>query len=43
MDVYQVLNLYTFLGIIVLLIFIKQLVVTKFIPYLKTLIQSKFK
>ena len=43
MDVYKVLNLYTFLGIIVLLLFIKQQFVTKFIPYLKAMLQSKFK
>lgn len=43
MDVYQVLNFYAGLGIIVLLLLIKHTIVTRVIPYLRYLIQSKLK
>lgn len=43
MNIYTILNFYAFIGIFVLLLYFKQVVVTRFIPYLRTLIQSKFK
>jgi|LauGreDrversion4_2_1035121.scaffolds.fasta_scaffold03190_9 hypothetical protein len=43
MNIYTVLNIYAFIGILVLLMYVKQLITMKFIPYLRALIQARFK
>lgn len=42
MDLYQIMNFYSIIGIIVLAFYTKKLVLTRVVPYLKELIKKRF-